>query len=167
MVHNEDHRVELEDHRAELVATLIEELRDNAGRGLLLHQAIAESFGLNSTDLKCVDLARREQNLTAGRLSQILGISNSAVTAVLDRLERADFIKRQRGMEDRRHVFVVSTSKHETALSDAYAPFRSAFVALLRQYQVDELELIINFTRQSGKITRDLLQSFTSQRDGS
>src|SRR4030088_9320 len=123
---------ENEDHRSKLMATLIEELRDNAGRGLLLHQAIAESFGLNTTDLKCVDLARREKDLTAGKLSQILGISASAVTAVLDRLERAGFIKRRRGLEDRRQVFVVSTDKHEAALRRVYAPMGDAYVALLQ-----------------------------------
>jgi hypothetical protein len=30
----------------------------------MLHQAIAERFGLNSTDLKCLDLARNDRQLT-------------------------------------------------------------------------------------------------------
>ncbi|MEV1200372.1 hypothetical protein [Microbispora rosea] len=38
-------------------------MRENAGRGLVLHQAIADRFGLGPTDLKCLDLARHEPRM--------------------------------------------------------------------------------------------------------
>lgn len=55
------------DRRATLIAALTDQMRDSATRAVMLHQAIAERFGLNSTDLKCLDLARNERQLTAGR----------------------------------------------------------------------------------------------------
>ncbi|MEU1815009.1 hypothetical protein ABZ543_07410 [Streptomyces roseifaciens] len=69
--------------RPELIESLMKAMRDQAGRGLMLHGAIAERFGLNFTDLKCLDLARSEPELTAGRIAAVTGLSTSAVTAVL------------------------------------------------------------------------------------
>ena len=46
-------------------------MRENSSRMLLLHQRIAESLGLGPTDLKCLDLCRGEENVTAGRVAEV------------------------------------------------------------------------------------------------
>ena len=88
--------------RDELLAEMAQVSREGASRALMLHQAVADRFGLGPSDIKCLDLARDEPDLTAGRLAEATGLSASAVTSVLDRLERAGFIERVRGTEDRR-----------------------------------------------------------------
>ena len=100
--------------RADLLAAMDQLLRDQASRVLVVHQAIADRFDLGPSDLKAVDLASRGgPALTAGRIADATGLSNSAVTALLDRLERQGFIERRRDGADRRRVTVVSTGKHE------------------------------------------------------
>ncbi|SDN41119.1 MarR family winged helix-turn-helix transcriptional regulator [Allokutzneria albata] len=133
--------------RAELLAEMESVMRDNASRGLLMHQAIADRFGLGPTDIKCLDLAREEENLTAGRLAEITGLSTSAVTALLDRLEKADFIRRRRDPSDRRRVFVVSTGRREAETARAFAPLRELMLRGLEGYSEDELRLIRDFLR--------------------
>ncbi|MFB9904640.1 MarR family winged helix-turn-helix transcriptional regulator [Allokutzneria oryzae] len=131
--------------RAELLAEMEGVMRDNASRGLLMHQAIADRFGLGPTDIKCLDLARDEENLTAGRLAEITGLSTSAVTALLDRLEKADFIERRRDPSDRRRVFVVSTGRREAETARAFAPLRELMLRGLEGRTDDELRLIRDF----------------------
>ena len=92
--------------RAALEAALDDQMRDSASRSVMLHQAITARLGLNSTDLKCLDLARNEPSLTAGRLAELTGLSPSAITTVLDRLERAGVIERHRDPADRRKVTI-------------------------------------------------------------
>ncbi|WP_168200574.1 MarR family winged helix-turn-helix transcriptional regulator [Allokutzneria sp. NRRL B-24872] len=133
--------------RAELLAELEGVMRDSASRGLLMHQAIADRFGLGATDIKCLDLARDEENLTAGKLAEITGLSTSAVTALLDRLEKADFIERRRDPSDRRRVFVVSTGRREAETARAFAPLRELMLRGLEGCGEQELRLIHDFLR--------------------
>jgi DNA-binding MarR family transcriptional regulator len=134
--------------REALLATLDEVLRDVAGRAVLLHQAIAERFGLNPTDLKCLDLARHEDQLTAGRLAEITGMSTSAITAVLDRMERAGFVERRRDPHDRRKVVVVSTGRREAETLRAFAPLQNAVRAALASYDDKQLTLFLDMIRE-------------------
>src|ERR1700756_1930714 len=75
---------------------------------VFLHQAIAQSAGLNATDTKCIDLILRgpEGNVTAGWLSDNTGLTTGAITHILDRLEKRRFIERLRDPRDRRKVIV-------------------------------------------------------------
>jgi len=128
--------------RRDLVGAIGEQLRLQSGLALVLHQAVAERFGLNPTDLKCLDVAVREPDLTAGRLAELTGMSTSAVTALLDRLERRGFIERRRDPGDRRRVYVHSTGRHEQALSEAFAPLAADTFAILDEYDEQQLRVI-------------------------
>lgn len=145
--------------RADLIAAIEDAVRDNGARGQLLHQAIAERFGLNPTDMKCVDLARSEPRLTAGRLAEITGMSTSATTAVLDRMEKAGFIERVRDPADRRRVIVVSTGRREQELAAAFSPLKDVMTAVLESYDDDQLALIAQFTQRVNELLRDLTRS--------
>jgi hypothetical protein len=61
---------------------------------VFLHQAIAQSVGLNATDTKCIDLilSHPEGYITAGSLSGMTGLTTGAITHILDRLEKRQFI---------------------------------------------------------------------------
>jgi DNA-binding MarR family transcriptional regulator len=128
---------------------LIERLSDLMRRastyGLLIHQAIGDQLGLGPTDLKCLDAARDERQLTPGRLAEITGLSTSATTAALDRLERRGFIKRSRDEHDRRRVFVLSTGQHESETARLFAPLAAATAQILDHYTVEQLRLIADF----------------------
>lgn len=144
--------------RADLLAAMDQLLRDQAGRVLVVHQAIADRFGLGPSDLKAVDLASRAgQALTAGQIADATGLSNSAVTALLDRLERQGFIERRRDAADRRKVVVVSTGKREQELALAFQPLFRTTQQVLARYSTAELELLTGFLRQFGEATEQLI----------
>src|SRR6516162_3372022 len=75
-------------------------------RFILVHQAVAERLGLNVIDLRCLRLAREALEPTAGHLAKITGLTTGTITGLLDRLEKARFIRRERVANDRRKVIV-------------------------------------------------------------
>jgi len=147
--------------RGQLLAELGALSRDNAGLGLLVHQAIAEQFGLGPTDLKALDLARQEQPLTAGRLAEITGLSTSAVTALLDRLESRGFIERRRDTEDRRKVYVVATGRRDAEVGRVFGPLATAMTAALAHYDDDQLALIVDYLQKTNRAARDVLSALS------
>ena len=122
---------------------------------MVLHQAIADRFGLGASDLKCLDLARRERPLTAGRLAELTRMSTSAVTAMLDRLERAGFIERERDTSDRRRVYVVSTGRHEADVAEAFRPLDEAMRGLLEGQGDERLEFLAGFIADLNRGSRE------------
>ncbi len=144
--------------RAEQFDRISELMREAATFGLLIHQSIADELGLHPTDLKCLDAARGVERLTAGRLSEITGLSTSATTAALDRLERRGFIKRKRDDRDRRRVFVVSTGRHEARVQELFTPLAVAMRQLLEQYDDAQLQLIADFLQRLDEVNRHLVR---------
>ena len=131
--------------RAELVVRVSEGMHLASAYGLLIHQAIADRLNFIPTDLRCLDAVRGEPRLTAGRLAEITGLSTSATTAALDRLERRGFIRRLRDDLDRRRVFVVSTGLHEEESARQLAPLDAAAGKIMVGYDDAQLTLIADF----------------------
>ena len=90
--------------RADLLKQLEETLRKVGAQSVLLSDTVAKIVGLNSTDLECLDLLEMAGPITAGRLAEHAGLTTGAMTAVIDRLERAGFARRLRdaGEQSRR-----------------------------------------------------------------
>ncbi len=72
-------------------------------------------------DARALRCAARDEGPTAGDLARDLWISESALTAVLNRLERAGLIVRERDRRDRRVVRVVVTVRGREVQGEAEA----------------------------------------------
>jgi DNA-binding MarR family transcriptional regulator len=113
---------------------------------VLFHAQIAEHVGLSSTDHKCLDLAvQADQPLTAGQIAELSGLSTGAVTGVIDRLERAGFVRRVRDPHDRRKVLVEVSRGSLARYGNAYGGLVSALDVALTDYTEDELKAIERF----------------------
>ena len=152
--------------RDELLGEMARVSREGASRALMLHQAVADRFGLGPSDIKCLDLARAEPDLTAGRIAEATGLSASAVTSVLDRLERAGFIERVRGTEDRRKVHVRSTGRHEAALGAVFAEVAAGFAAAAARYSDTQLQAYVAIQAEFNRTAVDLTRSITTLTSG-
>ncbi|WP_275408988.1 MarR family winged helix-turn-helix transcriptional regulator [Microbispora amethystogenes] len=107
--------------------------------------------------MKCLNLARHETELTAGRLAELTGLSTSAVTALLDRLERGGFVERHRDTADRRKVLVRSTGRHEAVLTEIFGRVATAFASVADAYDDDQLELITGFVLRLNERAREFI----------
>ncbi|MEU1405495.1 MarR family winged helix-turn-helix transcriptional regulator [Streptomyces sp. NPDC005728] len=75
----------------------------------LFNQAVADRIGLHPTDLQCLNLLTLEKGpVTTGRVAELTGLTTGSATRLVDRLERAGYVVRQRDETDRRRVLVAT-----------------------------------------------------------
>jgi DNA-binding MarR family transcriptional regulator len=111
-----------------------------------MDDAACRAMGINRTDGRCVDIIDREGPVAAGRLAEASGLTTAAVTAVIDRLERAGYARRVGDPKDRRRVLVELTPLARERAGVIWGPY-SYFQAMLGRYTVEQLELLRDFHR--------------------
>ncbi|MBI2761983.1 MAG: MarR family transcriptional regulator [Chloroflexi bacterium] len=111
--------------------------------------AAAARLGLNRTDVDCLSILFLEGPITAGRLAEATGLTTGGVTGILDRLERAGFVRRESDPEDRRRVIVRVSPEQGRRLIDLFAPMQQAMDALYEQYDDDKLAVLLDHTDRS------------------
>src|SRR5690349_17610271 len=95
--------------RAAAIASQSQAMQEFMARAVLFQDAVARSVGLNSTDLQAVGLLMSSGPATPGELAVRTGLTaGGAVTAMIDRLERAGYVNRARDENDRRRVIVTA-----------------------------------------------------------
>ena len=131
---------------------------------VFLHQAIAQSVGLNATDAKCIDLILRGKDgtVTAGWLSTRTGLTTGAITHILDRLEKRRFVERVRDTEDRRKVLVRVRAESLTPLMPKYEQIGKAYQELTEHYGDRELQLICDYLEKSCEVSERELAKFVA-----
>src|SRR3954467_12266878 len=105
---------------------LMSAMRQASAIGVILSQAVARKAGLNSVDLECLDLLVTGGPATAGQLGQRTGLSSGAVTGLIDRLERARFVRRKSDRNDRRKVLVEVRADRMEVLDAMFRPMNQA-----------------------------------------
>ena len=136
----------------ELIAALNTAMRDASGMGVLHSQAMAERAGLNSSDLECLDIVVLRGPLTAGALAEATALTTGAITGVIDRLERAGYVRRERDRDDRRKVLVRATKAVEERIMPLTRPMQRAALGALEAYSDKELALILDFLKRSHEV---------------
>ena len=136
---------------------LLEEFR-RLGRRLsnatvMFHQAVADRLGLNLTDYKALGVLRDTGPITAGRLSEITGLTTGAVTGIVDRLERSGYVRREADPGDRRRVIIqpVWPPEQEDAVGRVFAPLLRAVEKDLAPYSDEQLGLILEFMDRNAR----------------
>ena len=73
---------------------------------ILFNHTVAEQLGLGASDAQFLTLLQVFGPMTPGQLAEKSKLKTGTVTGVLDRLEAAGFVKRERDLDDRRKVIV-------------------------------------------------------------
>src|SRR6266513_4273631 len=98
--------------RAALMEELEHAMRRSSAQGVIFGQTVADSAGVSSSDLECLDFLNLEGRVTAGRLAEVTGLTTGAITGVVDRLEKAGLVRRERDADDRRKVFIATVPEN-------------------------------------------------------
>jgi DNA-binding MarR family transcriptional regulator len=156
--------------RRELLGKLWELGRTMSTQTVFLHQALAQSAGLNATDTKCIDLILHAppEGATAGWLSDISGLTTGAITHILDRLEKRGFIQRQRDTQDRRKVFIRVREESLKPLIPKYEAIGKVYMSLVEEYSDDDLQLICDYMQKTSEVSqRELAKVIAANRSAS
>ncbi|SDK84617.1 DNA-binding transcriptional regulator, MarR family [Glycomyces sambucus] len=126
------------EHVTELLRALTVQLR-------LLNHQVSDRLGLQDVDLECLDLIGRTGPLTPSALARAADLHPATVTGVLDRLESAGWIRRDRVPTDRRAVHLTADPDRSAAVRAHYEPLRGAIAAICGDFDPAQLETIAGF----------------------
>ena len=135
--------------KSELIADLIVRYRNAANRDVAFDKLAAERLGVSVTDLHCLNIVESRHGVTAGELAVESGLTTGAVTAVIDRLERAGYARRVRDERDRRKVKVEVTDEFYARANEIWGPVAAEWqAAMAERFTAEELATIVAFLEQ-------------------
>jgi DNA-binding MarR family transcriptional regulator len=124
---------------------------------IMFHQAVADELGLPITDHKCLDLIHRFGAMPAGRLAELTSLTTGAVTGMIDRLEKAGYVRRTNDPNDRRKTIIepISNKKLERKIEMIFMPIHERMHKFLSSYSDSELAFLRNAMMEFIKQTHE------------
>src|SRR2546423_10702927 len=127
---------------ASLLGELEEAMRRSSAQGVVYGQTVANVAGIANSDLECMDILCREGRVTAGRLAEVTGLTTGAITGVVDRLEKAGLVRRERDAVDRRKVYIALVPEKVARIGKFYVHMQRAMQNVFGSYTDAELRLL-------------------------
>jgi len=145
---------------------LVRLLRAHAVEAERLGQVFAERNGMHPTDLQALLAVMQAEAagvpLTPGRLGEHLGLSSGATTAVVDRLERAEHVRRERDDRDRRRITLHYGAAAAAVGGAFFGPLGARIEHVLAGFTPDELAVVRRFLEQTNAVMRAHREAVTS-----
>ncbi|MEK4064253.1 MULTISPECIES: MarR family winged helix-turn-helix transcriptional regulator [Paenibacillus] len=151
-----------QDQPTELQEQLTLLMRGLGTRTVIYQQNVAASLGLYNNDFLSVDILREKGPITAGELSKLTGLTTGSVTALIDRLEKSGYVRRQNDPNDRRKVIIVPLYENKEEVSSTYLKLHSEMLNLASSYTAEELELITQFLGKASTVLEDQIYQLSS-----
>ncbi|EGX56898.1 MarR family transcriptional regulator [Streptomyces zinciresistens K42] len=130
---------------ADLFSFAVRLRRMNGEINRLVH-AFAAGQGLHPTDIQALAaIMDAEEPMTPGGLRRHLGLTSGAVTACVDRLERAGHIRRVRESADRRVVHLHYAPDARATARSYFRPLAAATEAARARFSEEELAVVLRF----------------------
>ena len=126
------------------VAQLVKELVH------LLKATMAKAFegsGLTPTQGMVVGNLHRLGNLKVSELGTLLGLSNSTMSGILDRLEKMNIVVRTRSEEDKRVVYVSLSPNYECTHSDFHKKTGRIIQEIMEKGSEEEIKKVLEGLR--------------------
>src|SRR5215831_475380 len=124
-----------------------------------LDQVAADRYGLNRTDMRALDILGQAGPLAPTALARMLG-----VTTVLDRLERAGYVRRRPDPGDRRRQVVQATEATAVRDQEVFGDLIRGTGDLLASYTDDQLRVIQDFLDRTRQLTATYADTLGGQR---
>jgi DNA-binding MarR family transcriptional regulator len=138
--------------KEELIGQVIHLARAHQAANDAFDEVAYQKLGINRTDGRCLDIVENQGPMTAGRLAELSGLTTAAVTAVLDRLEKAGYARRVRDESDRRQVIVELTPLMAERGQQIWGPLGKDAFADIGRMSVEELKLVMEFFRRGREV---------------
>jgi DNA-binding MarR family transcriptional regulator len=129
-------------------------------------QTAADALGQNPTDFHALNVLELSGPLTAGALAARIGLSQSATTRLVDRLERNGWARRTPDPADRRRVVIEAAALTAEEQEQSLGPVRRRLAEVLDTFDADELRILHRYfeaaapaLREAARETREVTRS--------
>jgi DNA-binding MarR family transcriptional regulator len=147
--------------RQQLSTEIRDSLRELGIQLALLNHHIGARLELKDVDLDCLNLIDRHGPLSPSALARRVGLHPTAITGILDRLERGGWIARDRDPSDRRAVLIRALNDRNADMMRLYSGMSASMNQLLAGYGDTELELIADFLRRTANAGQNAADDLT------
>lgn len=137
-------------------------MRGLGTRTVLYQQQVASSLGLYNNDFISIDILHEKGPITAGELSKLTGLTTGSVTALIDRLEKSGYVRRENDPKDRRKVIIVPLYEDKEEVSNTYLKLHASMIDLASSYSEEELELITQFLSKASAVLEEQILDLSS-----
>lgn len=142
--------------REQLLQALEEENRKSNAEGVLFFQALADRSGMHLTDLLCTVILTSTGPVTAGRLAELTGLTTGAITGVVNRMERAGYVRRDKDPDDARRVVIRPVVEELERVEPGFFGSHGRLMdELLSDYDDAFLSAFLEIMRTSNSMTRE------------
>ncbi|GAB2730850.1 MarR family winged helix-turn-helix transcriptional regulator [Kitasatospora kifunensis] len=149
----------------DLLAELRAESRRYIASYVLFNQAVADHLGLHPTDVQCLNLLSLEPGpVTTGRIAELTGLTSGSATRLVDRLEKAGYLTRERDTHDRRRVLVQLVPAAMARFGELWRELSTDWDELFARDSEQELKLLIRHMRRTTELSHRQIAKLTARR---
>jgi DNA-binding MarR family transcriptional regulator len=131
--------------RRRLVTAIKDSLRELNSQLSVLNHHVGARLELRDVDLGCLELLARHGPLSPGALARHAGLHPATMTGIVDRLERAGWVARERDPADRRAVLVRPLRERGAELFRLYGGMNRSLDEICAGYSDEQLMLLADF----------------------
>jgi DNA-binding MarR family transcriptional regulator len=135
--------------RRRLTTGIKDSLRELGIQLSLLNHQVGARLELKDVDFDCLDIVNRYGPLSPSALARRAGLHAATMTGILDRLERAGWVARERDPADRRAVTVRALRDRTGELIRLFGGMNHAMDDVCAGYTEEQLALIGDFLRRT------------------
>src|SRR6478609_6585718 len=135
------------------VEGVVRALRRVNFQGSIFGQSVAIRLGLSESDIDALELLIDTGAATAGKLSEVMGMTTGAVTRVIDRLEQAGYVRRTTDPSDRRRVIVEVVPERVGTIESVLDSLERAAASEVDRYTPEQLAVINDFLGRMADVT--------------
>ncbi len=140
----------------ESVETAARELRRFTGLSASLFRAAATRIGMTVTEIQVIDILEGSGPATPGELAEFTGLTTGAVAGMLNRLEEAGLLRRERDPADGRRI-IVRLDPGSGKMQEIQGVFESltrAWREVISKMEGNQTALIAEFLRLGNAVSR-------------
>lgn len=130
---------------------------------ILMHEAVGRKTGLTGMDHKYLSIILQNGTVTAGKLSELTGLTTGAVTGLIDRLEKQKLVKRTTDKKDRRKVLIVpNIGNVHKRFEHAHADLKEKMDQLIATFSPDEVRTIEKYLTSAIEIMQQVTKQLNN-----
>lgn len=138
--------------------------RQYSDASIFMHEAIARKAGLTGSDHKYLGLILQHEELTAGDIAKLTGLTTGAVTGLIDRLEKKKLLKRQFSKDDRRKVIIKPQVENSMKLlAPIFNELQQKTLELIATFSAKEIQTIERYFKEATSIMSETINALNNK----